>query len=117
MTTFRKTIFNFPSSNLELEKIGILKALRDQQRNLEAILDRGIIFDENFDSVSVTFTSSATPDNENTIPHGLGKIPIGWLVYSKDKAGDVYDGTTAWTTTNLFLKVDIASVTVKIIIF
>ena len=60
------------------------------------------------------FTTSGTPNAENTITHGLGAVPVGWLVVSKDKAGDLYAGTTTWTSTKLYLKCSVASVTYKI---
>ena len=62
-------------------------------------------------------TTSATPDAENTIAHGLGRTPIGYVVVKSDKAGDVYTGTTGWGTTNIYLKATVASMAVTILIF
>jgi len=97
---------------------------RDLLANLESwdlslgnILDRGISFNDNLDVRSVTFTSSATPDAENTVSHSLGKIPTGYIVYSIDKGAVVYKGNTAWTSTNIYLKVNVASTTVKVWVF
>ncbi len=95
----------------------LYRVLSEFFRKITTILNRGITFDENVDCRLINFTSSATPDAENTIAHTLGKVPIGYIVYGKDKAGDVYTGGTAWTTTNLYLKVNVASVAVKIIVF
>lgn len=95
----------------------ITKVLDENQQNLDAILNRGIKFADNIDCVFVSFTSSATPDAENTVAHTLGKTPTGYIVYSKNKAGDIYDGTTAWTASNIYLKVNVASVAVNIIVF
>lgn len=94
-----------------------LNTINEMVRNLDTILNRGIRFQDNFDARLVTFTSSATPDTENTVAHTLGKVPVGFLVYSLDKAGVVYNGTTAFTKTNIYLKVNVATVVVKIIVF
>ncbi len=72
--------------------------------------DRG----ENIAGEFQEFTTSATPDAENTLAHGLGSIPIGYLILGQDKAGSLYqldDTGTAWTATNIYLKCDVASVT------
>jgi hypothetical protein len=81
------------------------------------ILNGGILFQDNFDCKLVSFTSNATPDTEDTIAHGLGRTPTGYLIYSKDKAGILYDGGTAFDATNLYLKCNVASVALKIIVF
>lgn len=60
------------------------------------------------------YTSNATPDTEDTIAHTVGAIPLGIIVMGQDKAGHTYQvaGTgTAWTSTSIFLKSDVASVT------
>lgn len=95
----------------------LLSTLQEWSRNLENILQRGLSFSDNVDCRLVTFTSSATPDAENTVPHALGKIPIGFIPYDINKAGIVYRGTTTFTKTNLYLKVNVASVAVKILVF
>ena len=69
---------------------------------------------ENIAGEFKTFVTSATPNAENTISHGLGAVPVGWLVVSKDKAGDLYASTTAWTSTKLYLKCSVASVSYKV---
>lgn len=89
----------------------------ERELNLDAILNRGITFGDNMDCRLVSFTSSATPDAENTVAHGLGKMPTGFLVYSLDKGAVVYNSGSAWTTTDAFLKVNTASVAVKVIFF
>ncbi len=69
---------------------------------------------ENISGEYQLFTTSATPDAENTIAHTLGAIPIGYLIFYQDKAGDLYQGPTTgtnWSSTQIFLKCDVASVT------
>lgn len=95
----------------------LVNSLLNLEIMLKAILNRGINFNDNIDCRVIDFTSSGTPNAENTIAHDLGKIPTGYFVVGKDKAGDLYNGTTTWTATNIYLKNAVASVTAKIIIF
>lgn len=60
------------------------------------------------------FTTSATPDAENTIAHTVGSIPTGYIVLWQDIAGTLYQSPTSgtdWTSTNIYLKCNVASVT------
>lgn len=88
-------------------------------QSIRAILNRGIRFEDNFDCRLVTVTTDATPDTETAVAHTLGKVPTGYILIGKDLAGDVYTSTggTAWTTTNIYVKCTVASVTVKLIVF
>lgn len=95
----------------------LYRVLSEFFRKIVTILNRGITFDENIDCRLNTFTSSGTPDAENTIAHGLGKVPTGYVIYGLNKAAIVYTGTTAWTSINIYLKVNVASAAVKIIVF
>ena len=72
---------------------------------------------ENIDGQWILFTTSGTPDAENTIAHGLGATPIGYIICGQDKAGSLYnleDTGTAWTASNIFLKCDVATVKFRI---
>lgn len=93
------------------------KHLGELDENLNVILNKGLSFADNFDGIFVTFSSSATPDAENTVAHELGKIPTGFIVTSLDKGAVVYKGPTAFTDSNIYLKVNTASVAVTVFIF
>lgn len=72
---------------------------------------------ENISGQFVDVTTSATPDAENTIAHTVGSVPVGYLVLHQDKAGTLYQGPTtgtSWTSTALYLKCNVASVTYKL---
>lgn len=72
---------------------------------------------ENILGQFVTYTTNATPNTEDTVPHKLGSIPVGYIVVSKSKAGDIYQKATtgtAWTNQNLYLKCTVASVSVTL---
>lgn len=69
---------------------------------------------ENIQGEFKQFTSSTTPDAENTVSHTIGAVPIGIIILWQDKAGSLYQGPstgTAWTSSNIYLKCSVASVT------
>ena len=81
---------------------------------LKAILDGGISLEDNVDLDIVSFTSSATPDAENTVAHELGKIPTYFVVADINKGGSIYRSGTSFTKTNVYLKCTVASAAVKV---
>ena len=63
-------------------------------------------------------TFSATPDTEERIPHGLGKLPTGYEVCRRDRACVLYDSSIgSWNTEVMYLKCDVASATVKLRVY
>ena len=62
-------------------------------------------------------TTDATPNTEFEIEHGLGFIPVGFIVTQTDKAASVYNGATAWDTEKIYLKCNVASAAIRILIF
>ena len=71
----------------------------------------------NFDAAWVSYVSNATPNTEDTVAHNLGRIPLGRIVMTADKAGSVFDGATTFTSTNIFLQSDVATLTVNLVVF
>ena len=61
--------------------------------------------------------SSQAADAEFSIEHGLGTIPLGYLVIGQDAAGSVYtsDGTP-WDTSRIYLKAS-AAMAIRVLIF
>ena len=92
-------------------------SMGDLLNMLDAILNRGITFDDNVDCRRVSVTSHGTPGTEFSVSHTLGKVPIGYIVCGQNGAGSVYDGTTANTATTLFLKSDVGGVVFRLIVF
>ena len=88
----------------------------DEDRNV-MMSDKVTAFLAKLDGEFISGTTNATPNTEDTLTHTLGRVPKGFIVVGKDKAGDVYDGGTANTDTNLNIKCAVASVTVKIYVF
>jgi len=71
----------------------------------------------NIDAVWVHYISNGTANTEDTVAHNLGRTPVGIWVSVPDKAAVVYAGGTAWDATNVFLKADVLTVTVDILLF
>lgn len=68
---------------------------------------------ENILGQFVTYTTNATPDTQDTVPHNLASIPVGYIVVNRNKNGGVYTSAAA-TSSNLFLKCSVASTTVTL---
>lgn len=69
---------------------------------------------ENILGQFITYTTNGTKDTEDTIPHALGSVPIGYIVVRQNKAASLYDSGTVWTSSSLFLKCSVASVLVTV---
>lgn len=114
---------------IERFSLGAISPLTEWEKNADRTLDRlfqtliellnaGLRFEDNNSLYRVTITTSATPNTEQAVAHTLkNRTPIGYLVISSDKAAHIYDGTTAWTTSNIYLRSDVASVTAKLLVF
>jgi hypothetical protein len=71
----------------------------------------------NFDAKWQVFTSNGTANTEDTVAHKLGRVPVGVFAGLPDKAAVLYKGTTAWTSTNIYLKTSVATVAWNIMVF
>lgn len=74
-----------------------------------------ITFMDNFDAltISVEFTAANTTV---IVPHGLNRIPAGYLVQGLTAALTVYDGNQANTTENIYLQAS-ATGTARILVY
>ena len=121
-------------ANLQVlnEELPLQQQIRILQENLDLLFALGqsrIRFGDgtdNFAGENISgefqqFTSDATPDTEfsvstatnGTFQQGEGTIPVGAIVLWQDKAGHLYQGPTtgtAWTSTTVHFKCDVASV-------
>lgn len=79
------------------------------------ILNKGIRAADNWDAQTISATL-ATADTEQAVAHTLKRIPLGYIVLSMDKVATIYDGTTAWTNTNIYIRSSADATTVKIIL-
>lgn len=68
-------------------------------------------------AVRVGGVSDATIDTEFEVPHGIGRMPIGFIVLTQDKAGSFYNsGVTAWDEDSIYLKCSVASVAFTLLV-
>jgi hypothetical protein len=68
------------------------------------------------DGEFISGTTNATPDTETVHAHELGRTPRGFMIISKDKAGDVYD-SSSHSDTQLKIKCAVASVAFTAYVF
>jgi hypothetical protein len=59
---------------------------------------------ENIDGSPLTATFTVSANTNQTFAHQLGRVPNGYIPTGKSAAGDVYDGTIAWTDEEITLK-------------
>ena len=67
------------------------------------------------ESLSVTDTGDA--DTEFSITTHSDRVPSGFILTKSDKACAVYDSGTAWTTTTIYLKCNVANVAITLTVF
>lgn len=92
-------------------------ALTNFSRFLIDLLNGGLRFADNFDAEIKSITTNGTANTEDAVSHSLKRVPTGYLILNRDKAGVVYDSGTPWTATSIYLKCSVATVAVKIMIF
>lgn len=90
----------------QLSKLDQEKKFRTIEKFMQAvkeIINGKIDFDKNMvvAPISVQFTATNT---EKAIAHNLGRTPRGFLVISSTAAANIYNGTSAWTDSNIYLK-------------
>lgn len=72
---------------------------------------------QNLDLCFVSGTSNAVANTETVFSHVLDRVPVGYIIVKKDKAGIFFNGATAWTKTGLSLKCNVTSVAFTAILF
>lgn len=101
----------------DAQETDLYNTLREFVTQVTKILNRGIIFSDNADCKFVTYTANAMINTQDTIAHGLGRIPTGFLVYDRDRDTNDPYRSAAYDATNLYLKCSTASAVFKIIVF
>lgn len=69
---------------------------------------------ENISGEFQVVTDTGSADTEFTVTHNLGAVPIGYIVMKNSKSGNVYSGTTAWTSSTIYLKHSSANANITI---
>lgn len=101
-----------PGNDWEKE---IERNLSDYTKDLKKVLNDGIRITDNLDCYIGTVTMPAVANTDLTVAHGLARIPNGYLILGVDRACNIYN-VTASTTTNIYLRCDVVSAVVKILI-
>lgn len=72
---------------------------------------------ENIQGQFLQITTNGVANTEDNFTHTLSSIPVGYIILWQDKAGSLYQGPTtgtAWTSSKIYLKCSVASVTFKL---
>lgn len=97
--------------------IDLVQLLSEQELSLTSLLNQGLRIPDNFDGALLSYSSNAIANTEDTVAHGLRKVPSRFIVLSIDKGGVCYKGSTAWDATNVYFKNTVASVATTIFVF
>lgn len=71
----------------------------------------------NFSAVWVVFTSNGVANTEDAVTHTLSRVPVGFLQGVPNKAAQIYDSGTTWTSTKIYVKTSVATVAWKLLVF
>ena len=86
----------------------------DQEFQLDKILNKGIVVEDNLDWAILEI---ALTSGENTIQHGLGRVPYGYIVIYKEDNTDINGSSlSSWTTEQLFLTSSAANPKVRLFV-
>lgn len=65
----------------------------------------------------VTIPDTGTSSTDFAVEHGLGVVPLGYVVTSLNKAAIIYTGTTPWTIQNIYLQATDSNVLLGVLVF
>jgi hypothetical protein len=110
-----------PSTDASLEEIAqwsqlFTDAIVQMIRELQSIFNHGLTFDLNFVGAPVSIVTPGTPDTDFQIEHQLGRVPDKFIILSIDKAAIIYKSPTAWTDTLAYLRCNIATTAITILV-
>lgn len=96
-------------------------AVKKYTEAIAAVLNGQVTFGngtelDNMQGRWINATSPGVADTDFTVNHNLGRIPVGFLTVSLDKAAVIYQGSIAWTTTQMTLKASAATVALRIFV-
>lgn len=72
--------------------------------------------DQNIEGRMVEIANTGAANTQFTVNHNLGYVPSFYDVKYMSLATNIYDGGTAWTDTQIFLKSSTANVRIRIFI-
>lgn len=72
----------------------------------------------NLDAANVNVVTPTVANTEFPVLHRLGRKPTGYFVVRQDKAVRVYDSSVgSWTERLMYLKADVATATLRIVVY
>jgi len=100
----------------------MLSVLRTMTRRLNGRLSRGSGITGhrtgNLDGQYIDVLTPSVADTEFGVPHGLGRLAVGYDVSQQDKAGSIYTSSIgSWNDEILFLKASAASMSLKLQVY
>jgi hypothetical protein len=91
-----------------------LSAVGNDLREIAKILNGEISINENIKGGLIEATLFG---EETTIYHGLGYVPMGFIVINKSGSADIWGARVSdWTSENLFLGSNVESVEVRLFV-
>lgn len=94
-------VSNFDTSNTDQKNFQRYSS--KQMQDVVRILNKGILFADNFDGSIVTANFTAANTNLS-LTHNLNRIPTGYVALSLSAAMIIYSGTTESSETQITLK-------------
>jgi hypothetical protein len=92
------------------------KELLSIWNELSGVINGGLKFSDNFNCEQVVVADTGTADTEFKVAHTLKRVPSGYLMISRNKAGQIYKGSTAWSDTFVYLKADTANMNITLLL-
>jgi hypothetical protein len=125
MKTIRENHIGFVQEvrDLKLTNPNDVKTLNDWIQEIQKTINGGLRLGDgtngtragNFSGQLIEFVSPAVANTEMEFLHGLGRVPIGWVVLYQDLAGSLYASIPeSWSNKLLYLKSSVASCTYRI---
>ena len=112
----KEATFKPPSQDLQIQKI--IEAFQGRLTFLDTSNQAGDgRHSENMDGVFEVVSDTGSADTEFSVTHGLGRIPVGFIIMKSSKGGFTYDSGTTWTSTTIYLKNTSANNAITIWIF
>jgi hypothetical protein len=71
---------------------------------------------DNIDGSWINVVAPVAPNTDFVVNHNLTRLPVGYLVMSKDRACDVYTGSVGATKTQLTLRATVASAVLRLFV-
>lgn len=102
--------------------IGQLANDKQFKDSIHKILDGNVEYGDGVNSGNIagnwiTVTSPGVANTEFSFAHKLNKVPVGYHIMRRNNTGVIYDGTTAWTSSLIYLKCTVATQAMTIFVF